>query len=278
MSDSFHNVEVEGAQSAYRLLDVLSGLAMYPAGVGLTELANSLGLSPSTVRRLLLVLVDRGFAAQDAATRTYRLGPETRALGGRHVDQRVLRDVSRGILEQMRQTSTETVFCSARDGLEVVYVECLAAIHPVKMYGEPGTRLPLHATSQGKAILAFLPTFMVDRLVRQIEFEVFTPNTIKDAGELYADLDRVRDRGFATNVEEREPGVLGVSAPVLDPSGQAIAACCIGVPTLRADEERLVREFAPITVRAAEELSRALFPLSEAGSRLIRERGNRVSN
>lgn len=276
MSTSFHNVEVEGAQSAYRLLDVLSGLAMYPAGVGLTELASSVALSPSTVRRLLRVLVDRGFAEQDDATRTYRLGPATRMLGGRQLDHEVLREMSGEILQALRSASTETVFCSIRDGLEVVYVECLAAIHPVKMYGEPGTRLPLHATSQGKAIMAFLPSFMVDRLIRQMTFEVFTANTIRDASALQDQLRQVRERGFAVNLQEREPGVVSVAAPVLDPSGQAVAAICIGAPAMRITEEVLVGEFAPLVMRASEDLSKTLFPLSEAGSRLLRERGNRA--
>lgn len=275
MPNDFHNMEVGGAQSAYRLLDVLSGLAMYPAGVGLTELAASLGLSASTVRRLLLVLVDRGFAEQDEATRTYRLGPQTRTLGGRHVDHQVLREVSRATLVNLKSESTETVFCSIRDGLEVVYVECLAAIHPVKMYGEPGTRLPLHATSQGKAILAYLPSFMTDRLLRQMEFEVFTQKTISDAADLQVELQQVRERGFAMNLEEREPGVMSVAAPILDPSGQAVAAVCIGAPTLRVSEDDLVARFAPMVMRAGDEISQALFPLSEAVSRLTRERGNR---
>jgi DNA-binding IclR family transcriptional regulator len=275
MPNDFHNMEVGGAQSAYRLLDVLSGLAMYPAGVGLTELAASLGLSASTVRRLLLVLVDRGFAEQDEATRTYRLGPQTRTLGGRHVDHQVLREVSRATLVNLKSESTETVFCSIRDGLEVVYVECLAAIHPVKMYGEPGTRLPLHATSQGKAILAYLPAFMTDRLLRQMEFEVFTQKTISDAADLQVELQQVRERGFAMNLEEREPGVMSVAAPILDPSGQAVAAVCIGAPTLRVSEGDLVARFAPMVMRAGDEISQALFPLSEAVSRLTRERGNR---
>lgn len=275
MSKPFHNMEVPGAQSAYRLIDVLSALAVYPAGAGLTELADLVELSPSTVRRLLLVLVERGFAEQDEATRTYRLGPQTRMLSGRHVDHQSLRDMSQRILMDLRAESTETVLMSVRDGLEVVYVECLASIHPVKMYGEPGTRLPLHATAQGKAILAFLPTFMVDRLVRQMDFEVFTNGTISGAADLQACLREVRDAGFATNFEEREPGVLSVAAPILDPSGQAVATVCIGAPTLRWTAKDLVREFAPLVVKAGEEISKTLFPFSEAGTYLSRERGNR---
>jgi DNA-binding IclR family transcriptional regulator len=275
MSKAFHNMEVSGAQSAYRLLDVLSGLALHPAGVGLTDLAAALELTPSTVRRLLLVLCDRGFAEQDDLTRMYRLGPQTRILGARSVDREVLRDISARVLRDLRDDSTETVFLSIRDGLEVEYVECLPAIHPVKMYGEPGTRLPLHATSQGKAIMAFLPDLMVDRLTRQMDFEVFADNTISNAADLEVSLKDVRENGYATNIEEREQGVMSVAAPVLDPTGLAVAAVCIGAPALRYSPEELVRQFAPRVIEAGREISRALFPLSEAGSRLKPERGNR---
>lgn len=277
MSEDFHNVEVPGAQSAHRLLDVLTELSLYPAGVGLSELAGSTGLSLSTARRLLLVLCDRGFAEQDDTTRAYRLGPATRMLGSRQIDPQVLRELFHDRLLDLRTATTETVFFSVRDGLHVVYVECLPAPHPVKMYGEPGTRLPLHATSQGKAILAHVPTLMFERLIRQMEFQEFTANTIGSREELIEDIERVRERGYALNVEEREPGVVSVAAPVLDPSGQAVAAVCVGAPRMRVDETALLERLAPHVMTAAADMSQALFPASQAQPRLRRERGNRAS-
>jgi IclR family transcriptional regulator, acetate operon repressor len=253
-------VEVTGAQAAYRLLDVLSELGIHAGGASLTGIAQALDLPLSTTRRLLRVLVDRGFAVQDEVTRLYELGPQARMLGTLRLDRRSLGELSLPVLEELREASGETVFLSVRDGVELTYVECLRAVHPVQMYGEVGQRVPLHATSQGKAILAFLPEVLVDRLLPRLELARFTPNTLTDLAALKADLALVRERRFALNLEEREPGVHSVSTAVLDPLGNAVASVCIGAPSFRLSEEQMVEELAPLLLKAAEQLSHLLFP------------------
>jgi DNA-binding IclR family transcriptional regulator len=253
-------VEVNGAQAAYRLLDVLSELGIHAGGATLTGVSQSLDLPLSTTRRLLRVLCDRGFAVQDEVTRLYELGPQARILGTLRLDRRSLGELALPVLEELRETSTETVFLSVRDGVELSYVECLRAVHPVQMYGEVGQRVPLHATSQGKAILAFLPEVLVDRLLPRLDLTRYTPNTLTSIAELKADLEIVRERRFALNLEEREPDVRSVSAAVLDPLGNAVASVCIGAPAYRLGEQRMVDEFAPLLIKAADQLSNLLFP------------------
>ncbi|SHK80861.1 transcriptional regulator, IclR family [Pseudonocardia thermophila] len=253
-------VEVQGAQAAYRLLDVLSELGIQAGGANLTSLSQALDLPLSTTRRLLRVLCDRGFAVQDEVTKLYELGPQARLLGTLRIDRRSLGELALPVLEELRETSGETVFLSVREGLEVTYVQCLRSPHPVQMYGEVGQRVPLHATSQGKAILAFLPAVLVERLLPRLDYIRYTPNTVTSMAELAADLEQVRKRRYALNFEEREPDVRSVATAILDPLGNAVAAVCIGAPKFRLDDHRAVDEFAPLLIKAAEKISSLLFP------------------
>lgn len=253
-------VEVEGAQAAYRLLDVLSELGIQTGGAHLSDLAKVLGLPLSTTRRLLRVLCDRGFALQDEATRLYELGPQARILGTLRLDRRSLAELSRPVLEELRGISKETVFLSVRDGLELSYVECLRSPRAVQMYGEVGQRVPLHASAQGKAILAFLPEVLVERLLPRLEYVAFTPNTRTTMADLAADLKVVRERRYALSLEEHDLDVHSVATAVLDPLGNAVASVCIGAPKYRLDEQRARTEFAPLLVKVADQISGLLFP------------------
>ncbi|PKW15545.1 IclR family transcriptional regulator [Saccharopolyspora spinosa] len=259
-------VEVEGAQAAYRLLDVLSELGVHADGVQLSGMARTLELPLSTTRRLLRVLCDRGFAVQDEVTRLYQLGPQARILGTVRLDRRTLAELSLPVLEELRERSAETVFLSVRDGLELSYVECLRSPQPVQMYGEVGQRVPLHATAQGKAILAFLPEVLVERLLPRLDYTRFTRNTLASMPALRAELDTVRSRRYATNLEEREPDVRSVAAPILDQLGNAVASVCVGAPAYRLDDHRIHEELAPLLRKAADQIATSLFPRVAAAS------------
>lgn len=251
-------MEVTGAQSAYRILDLLTQVAMHPEGVGAADAAHTVGLTLPTAHRLLRVLCDRGFAVQDSAGGKYRPGPQIRLLAGDGIDHGVLADVARPTLARLRDETDETVFLSVRDGMHLSYVECLASSHSVQMYGAPGMRVQLHATSQGKAILAFLPDGVAERLVAQLDYERYTDSTITSAAELAAEIDEVRRTGYALNLEEREIGVRSVAAPVLDSTGTAIAAVCVGGPIFRVTEEDLRHRLAELTRAAAGEITARL--------------------
>jgi IclR family transcriptional regulator, acetate operon repressor len=249
-------MEVSGAQSAYRVLDILTEVSLNP-GATAGEVATATGLTTPTAHRLLRVLCDRGFAIQNESGK-YVPGPQMRVLVGDHVNHATLEEIGRPLLAQLRDATTETVFLSVREGLQLAYLVVLTSSHSVQMYGEAGQLIPLHATSQGKVILAFLPPGVGERIIDQLELPRYTPNTLTTAVELHEAMYDVRRDGYALNFEERELGVRSVAAPVLDPSGNVVASVCVGGPIFRVSEDDLRHKFADLVCATAEAISTEL--------------------
>ena len=157
------------------------------------------------------------------------------------------------------ETCGETVFLTVRRREELVFVDTVMPHSAVRMVQSPGERDWLHATSQGKVLLAFLPPARRDEIVQALQLEPLTPRTITERNALVAELERVREQGFAIQDEEREAGVRAVAAPVLDPSGYPVAALCIGAPAFRVSLQDLKDRLAPLAMDAARRVAAALY-------------------
>lgn len=251
-------MEVSGAQAAYRVLDVLTEVALRRQGVAATDIARNVGLTLPTAHRLIRVLCDRGFAVQEGVGGKYVAGPQLRVLAGDGVDHAVLAEIAQPYLEALRDETDETVFISVRDGLMLTYLVCLASSHSVQMYGAPGMQVALHATSQGKVILAFLPTDVTQRLISQFQLAKYTDNTIIEPSALLESIAEARTRGYALNLEERERGVRSVAAAVRGADGDAVAAVCVGGPIFRVTEQDLHGRLAELTMETARSISERL--------------------
>jgi DNA-binding IclR family transcriptional regulator len=135
------------------------------------------------------------------------------------------------------------------------------------MYGERGQQVPLHATSQGKVILAFLPPGVGERIIDQLELPRYTPATITSAVDLHETMYDVRREGYALNLEEREVGVRSVAAPVLDAAGNVVASVCVGGPIFRVSEDDLRGRLADLVSSTAEQISAELARRSDPEGR-----------
>ena len=247
---------VEGAQAATRVLELVIQIGGHADGVRLTELASEVGLSEPTAHRLLRTLVMTGFAAQDPVTKRYTLGPRIAALAGQMAGGERLKVLARPVLERLQSETGETVFLAALDGDEVIIVDCIVTEATLRLGGRPGVRLPIHASSQGKAIVAFRDVQDRERILSRLPLTRLTRNTIASQEGLRAELDRVRQAGYAVNDQEREAGVRSVAAPICDGEGRALGAVCIGAPATRWRMDRMIARFAPAAIQAAGEISR----------------------
>jgi IclR family transcriptional regulator, acetate operon repressor len=264
-------MEIAGAQSAYRVLDILTEVSLNPRGSSAGEIARAVELTAPTAHRLLKVLCDRGFAVQNEAGK-YVPGPQMRVLVGDGVDHTTLEEIGRPLLAQLRDQTTETFFLSVREGVQLAYLVVMVSSHSVQMYGEPGQLIPLHATSQGKVILAFLPPGVGERIIDQIDLPRYTPSTITSATKLHEAMRDIRRDGYALNLEERELGVRSVAAPVLDAAGNVVASVCVGGPIFRVSEKDLRGRFAELTIATANAISAALLQRSNPIARADYER------
>jgi DNA-binding IclR family transcriptional regulator len=245
-----------GPQSVHRVLAILSALGTRGPTASLSELADQVALPASTAFRLLNALVDTGFATQDPVTKRYSLGSAVTTLVSRFGNPYSLRMIARPCLEELRAKLGETVFVSILADHEIEYLDVLVSERSVRMVGVPGQLGPLHASSQGKAILANLPADRREQLIQRLELTPYTKNTIVDADQLRQELATVRQRGYSIGDQEHEDGVRAVSAPVFDLAGHPVAAVCVAAPSYRASLAKLRKVFAPEVITTAEEISR----------------------
>ena len=225
--------------------------------LGPSELGRRLGLGKSTVHRLLVTLTAEGLLEQDPRTGGYRLGIVMFELGEAvrvHMD---LHAAAAPVLAMLRGQTRETAQVGVLDRGEVVYVDRLESSYTLRLFTETGRRVPAHCSSSGKVLLAFLPAQARADLLDGRPLPALTPDTITDPALLYAELCRVRARGWAEAVNEREIGVASIAAPVRDHRGEVVAAISIGAPIVRLGAAQRRRLARPV-MEAGDAMSRRL--------------------
>jgi DNA-binding IclR family transcriptional regulator len=223
-----------------------------------SELARAVELPIPTAHRLLTALRHLGYVTQDGRTKRFRLGPSAVLLGSR---ARAVADLRSVALEPVRCLSRELGETALLTGISAdrsasICLERVESSQPLRLSVEPGRRVPLHAGASQKALLAFMPDAEVERIVSS-RLARLCHSTLTDKGKLRANLDLIRQRGFATSFEETNAGVWGVAVPIL--AGEDVA-CAVGVagPSVRLSQEvvrRSVRRTHAAAVEIAEQLA-----------------------
>jgi IclR family acetate operon transcriptional repressor len=229
---------------------VLVAESREPAGVG--DLAQATGLPKSTVSRLVSALERHGLVQRDGSRGRVRPGPVLLRLARRGLGARDLGELSAGALERLAAASGETINLAVPSPLGVEHLAQIDSRHFLGSTNWVGRRVPHHATAAGKVFLAFgaarLPQGALSRL---------TPHTITERRALEESLGAVRRGGYATAVDELEPGLAAVGAPVRGSDGRVVAALSISGPTLRLAPGRL-DELAPLLLAESDAVSARL--------------------
>ena len=218
-------------QSADRALAILAAFNEGRPDVGVTELASELGMHKSTVSRLLATLQGRGLVRRDGDR--FAPGPELVRLGGLAIRGLALVDLAREPLQRLAEETGETVNLALRQGDQALNVHQVQATHFIGVTDWTGRALPLHATANGKVLLAFGDKALPEELA------ALTAKTITDPASLRADLERARRRGYAVALEELELGLHAIAAPVFYPTGACAAAVSVSGPAYRLSKRRL---------------------------------------
>ncbi|WP_349429021.1 IclR family transcriptional regulator [Microbacterium sp. LWS13-1.2] len=193
-----------GVQSVVRAFAALEAMGDRGGQASLSELAAELGLAMPTVHRLLRTLVDLGYVRQ-LPSRHYALGPGLMRLGDQAT--RMIAAWARPALEGLESSAHETANLAALEAGMVVYVAQVPSRHQMRMFTEVGRRVHAHSTGVGKALLATIPDDQVSAIVRSIGMPRFTSSTIVTEADLLAELDVIRQRGYAIDEGEQEVGV-----------------------------------------------------------------------
>jgi DNA-binding IclR family transcriptional regulator len=242
-------------QSVDRAVTVLEILAR-EGEAGVTELAAELGVHKSTAFRLVSALERRDLVTQDSQRGKYRLGLGLLRLAGATTARLDVVQEGRPICEKLAKQLGETVNVTVLSGHEVLYLDQVAGPSALQVRDWVGQRLPAHATSNGKVLVAHLPP---DRLAEQLEVrrERFTDRTITGRREFEKELREVLAQGYGVAADEMEFGLTAVAAPVRNARGAVIATVSGSGPSFRLPEPR-IPEVAAAVCTAAREISRRL--------------------
>lgn len=244
-------------QAIERAVAILNAFSVDDPELGVTELAERVGLHKSTVHRFMVNLDAAGLVERNPRTGRYRLGLHIFELGGLVMQQMNLWDEALPFLESLVRDTGETGHLAVLDGGEAIYIERVEARRALRVPSAIGRGYPAHATNLGKVLLADLPRERVAEIVSERGLAAYTPNTITDLGALEAELESIRERGYAIDDEEYDEGLRCIGAGVRDHSGHVVSALGIGGPVTRITPER-VDELAGLVMAAASGLSRRL--------------------
>lgn len=243
---------VQSVDRAMRLLEVVAATA--PRGETVATLAARCDINRATAWRLLGTLEAHSLVERDPTTNRYRIGlAMIRMSASAGYDGLVRR--TRHILERVSEQTGETTDLAVAGQHGVTYVGEVAP-PSVMAINWVAREVPLHATSTGKAFLAWLPPEEARGLL-DVPLPRFTETTVTDLDQLMAELASIRERGYAECAGELEPALYGVSAPVLNLDGRPLGIFSIWGPVSRVPVTRFAA-LGPLAVEAAAEVRAAL--------------------
>jgi IclR family acetate operon transcriptional repressor len=244
---------ITALQRGLRLLQLFSES---PRGLAAKQVAVRSRLPVSTVHRFLANLEASGFL-NCGGDGVYHLGIACFAIGQAALGQLDIRRVSLPYLRELNRQTRETIHLTVRHGLSAVYVEKLDSPEPLRIHSRIGAAVPLYCTAVGKIMLAYMPDEERGRVLPQLGLKRLTPNTVGSLQELEAELHRVRKNGYACDLEEHEPHIRCLAAPIRDHAGAVNASLSITAPVVRMAITRL-RQLAPLIQTAGMQVSREL--------------------
>jgi DNA-binding IclR family transcriptional regulator len=229
----------ESIRAVERALDVLLCFTTETPQLTMTQISEKVGINKSTVHRLLATLEGRRFVERDPATGVYKPGIRLLQLNCHILEHNDLRRLASPFLQNLSDLHRENVNLSVLDGSDVVYVDVIESPQRVKLAATSGQRLPAFCTASGKAILAFLPEETVHRVLA-LGMPGFTTRTLSSPQAFFADIQLIRDRGFAISEQEYEEGINAVAAPIYNDGQHPIASVSVAGPAYRLTRERMV--------------------------------------
>jgi IclR family transcriptional regulator, pca regulon regulatory protein len=242
----------EFVQSMARGLAVIKAFDETHRELTLSEVASATGLARAAARRFLLTLAELGYVRTNG--RMFALTPRVLELGYAYLSSLTLPQIAEPHLERLAAEVQESASVSVLDDTDIVYVARVPTSRIMRVAIGIGTRFPAYATSMGRVLLAGLGQQELDACLERVTMRPITARTITDEAALRAELDRVREQGWALVDQELEEGLRSLAAPVRDRSGRVIAAANIATHAARTSAAEARRSLLPVLLRTVEQI------------------------
>ncbi len=220
--------------------------------LGVTEISKKLYIHKSTTFGLISTLSANGILEKNNNTGKYRLGLELYRLGTKV--NMTLKNLTFPYLEEVANKYQETANLVILKDISVMYLEKVEGSHSMRISTLVGGEKPIYCTAVGKAILAFSNEKDIEKTIKKLEFNKYTPNTILDQASLRKSLEEIRTKGYAEDCEEMEVGLRCIATPIFNQYKVPFAAISVSGPTTRMNNS-LSTEIASVLIEFANEIS-----------------------
>lgn len=224
---------MSNVQSIERALTILNKLSEYPNGLQVTRLSEQVGLTKSTVHRLLTTLSNMNYVVKDEETDKYKLGLQILFLSRNLLNNNDVITVAKPYLEKLSLEVNETVHLCIENLGEIVYIDKIDSNQAVRMFSRIGSRAPMYCTAVGKVLLSGMDQEKVDSILSKTEFIAKTPTTITSKEQLLEEVEKIKIEGYALDNSENEEVLRCIAAPIYDHKGKIIASFSISGPNNR---------------------------------------------
>jgi IclR family pca regulon transcriptional regulator len=243
----------ESLQSLERGMAVIQVFSREHPALTLSEVARLTGFTRATCRRILLTLEKLGHVRSDG--RSFMLTPRVLTLGWAYLTSLNLSELAQPLMEDLVERTRESCSAATLDLPDVVYVARVPTRRIMTISLGVGARLPAHATSMGRILLAALPDEELDAYLAETALERFTERTITDPDELRAAVAEVRTQGWALVDQELETGLRSVAAPINRAHAGTIAAINVSAAAQRVSIEEFHSRIVPDLLETAKLIS-----------------------
>jgi DNA-binding IclR family transcriptional regulator len=224
-----------------RALTMLETVAQSSEGLSNAEISRKLNIPKSSASYILRTLETRGYFARDPETGKYRVGLKILSLSRGALGGIDVRGVALPVMRRLMQQTSLTCHLAVLDGPEAVYIEKVEPETFIRMDTWVGRRMRVHATSVGKAIVAYIPQEELEKILHKSGMEKRTPKTITTLPRLLKELEKVREQGYAVDDEENNPGARCIAAPIFDEQGLIVASIGLSGTTQQVSSQTMPR-------------------------------------
>ncbi|GCC50501.1 IclR family transcriptional regulator [Chryseotalea sanaruensis] len=246
-------------QSLEKGLNVINAFDMDHEQMTLSDVAKKVDLTRANARRILLTLQHLGYVTS-LDGKLFSLTPKVLSLGYSYLSGLPFRELAQPYMQELAKEINESCSMSVLDNSDIVYIARVHTKRIMTISLGVGTRLPAHATSMGKVLLASMDPMEAAKLIGQMKFEELTPFTLSK-NAFIQHLDVVRKQGWAISDQELEIGVRSIACPIRDKKGKVIAAINISGHASRVTLEDLVKKYLSALKDKVEKIEHALINL-----------------
>ncbi|MBZ9601032.1 IclR family transcriptional regulator [Phyllobacterium chamaecytisi] len=212
--------------------------------LSITDISRITGLERATARRCLLTLAQLGYADYDG--KFFSLSPRILRLGHSYLTATPLPRLLQPFLDQLSEKTGESASASVLDGNEIVYIARASHKRVMSINLNPGSRLPAYCSSMGRVLLAAMNEGDAKSILENSNRKANTPNTKTTIADLMAELQLIREQGYAVIDQELEIGLCSIAIPVRNMRGTTIAALNVGAQAPRVTVDEMVATYLPV--------------------------------